>query len=443
MRRRHKNKPSFRLLFSVLRVVACVLLLLYALSIVRILVQWSVRGDSEKNPSKKTINEPSPPFVFLPRAPPTIMIHNNNTPPFCVDWNQNMDDWWSQHPTWELALQNTTHQCFQSIQNEQQAQLYQQLHQQQQQPSKNNRNCRTKIISNSGWGVDVSYMVDGLQYAVQHETPVHFKWNGPWQYAPSQCPQQDARCLFLPFSAPPCIQQHNQQQSEEEEEETKARYWNTPWKGYSSSNQQLTQWLLQYVTRGQTWLRQLAIHWVDTVPLPVSCDAVIHVRRADVILHGAFSRKYHKIREYVQAYLEDHAAAADRDTPRHILVLTDDANVIPEALEYTKRTQSPWHWYYFDRPRFHGAEGGWENAIPSQDAAMEVAILLASVQLLQRCTVLIHSKSNLADYYFAWMQLANPHARRIDLDANRPHDQIHHAQNAETVRYSRAFSKID
>jgi hypothetical protein len=366
-------------------------------------------------------------FVFLSRAPP--YYNDNLTKPFCVDWNQNMDEWWSQHPTWELALQNTTHQCFQPISNTQQAQLYQHLHQLQQQKSHNDTTtCRTKIISNSGWGVDVSYIVDGLHYALQHETPVDLKWQGPWQYAPPLCSSQDARCLFLPFSAPPCREQPP-------EGEQRARYWQTPWSAYSNPQ---TRWLLQYVTRGQTWLRHQSIQWVDTVALPDSCDLAIHVRRADVILHGAFSRQYHKLREYVQAYLD--VMDSDRETTRHVLLLTDDANGIGEALQYTQRTNLPWHWYYFDRPRFRGPEGGWENAIPSQDPAIEVAILYASVHLLQRCAVIVHSKSNLADYYFAFMQMvADDRVRRINLDANRPHNEIHNSLNAETVRYSRAF----
>lgn len=75
---------------------------------------------------------------------------------------------------------------------------------------------------------------------------------------------------------------------------------------------------------------------------------MIHVRRGDVVLHGKFSRAYHKISEYLQ-------------TARHlmspnILLLTDDANAVTEALAHRKlpRADFPLTWYYIDRPRHHG-----------------------------------------------------------------------------------------
>jgi len=173
---------------------------------------------------------------------------------------------------------------------------------------------------------------------------------------------------------------------------------------------------------------------------------VIHVRRADVVLHGKFSRRYHPIREYVDALCEDErrlkgeegGASSATVCPellrqKPLLLLTDDSNAIKEALAQYPQLK----WQYIDRPRHRGSEGGWENQIPSGDPASEVVALHAAFTLARRCNVIVHTKSNLADYLYAVMTLANPMTRRLDLDRDRPHGKIHSQRNAETVSLSR------
>lgn len=65
-------------------------------------------------------------------------------------------------------------------------------------------------------------------------------------------------------------------------------------------------------------------------------------------------------------------------------------------------------------------------------------MLHATFLLIQRCNLLVHSKSNLADYFFAVMKEANPNAQHIDLDADRNHYEIHNLRNMESVKLSKS-----
>jgi len=416
---------------------------------------------------------------------------DNQQSSFCTYWDVNVDEWWTHHPTWEIALQNQTHQCFQSISNPKRAALLQDLYQIQW-PAQETFDCDAsaddeqvfyKVLSNSGWGADVSHVVDGLSYALQHRVPVYPVFPVPWQYATGRshrqdpvCPQADLSCYFLPLNR--CMasaaattqagrtfaQNRPRWNQGPLTAASQARYLVPPWKSFY--HDESTLWLLEYATRAQTWLRHKAVDLAATVPLPTSCS-VLHVRRADVVLHGRFSRAYHKLGEYIKA--------AGPQLSRHILLLTDDANAISEALAYNARRRQKqqqsrqlpqgvdtsvrssssltWQqqqeqeieWFYLDRPRHKGPEGGFENQIPSEDPEFEVVALLAEFLLVQRCNLLVHSKSNLADYFYAIMLTSARHngngkmLQKIDIDQYKDHARIHNANNAETVRFSKEF----
>ena len=414
---------------------------------------------------------------------------------FCAPWTVNVDAWWSQHPTWELALQNATHQCLHRIVNPAQRQLYERLYAIQfpsKVPSSSSASfmeCPSyipKYISGSGWGADVSHVVDGLELALARNVLVRVLTPTPWQYAfrVPACPRADWSCYFLPLSG--C----DTQPRTHDTRSTAIRY-QQPWYGFAPANRVTRDdddtnnipgtvpWLLQYATRPQTWLRQRVVQaMVESVlvsprstppwqppTLPWPCT-VMHVRRGDVVLHGKFSRRYHAIREYVQA-LEQynnnsnlHSGATTQEQinqRQNILLLTDDANAVTEALtEYSNNDK--YQWFYLDRPRHQADEGGWENQIPSGDPVSEVVLLLAELELASQCQTLVHSKSNLADYLYAVMTLAQQQQQhyasdqdvgddnaidavieRIDLDESQPHDVVHQAANADSVRLSTAF----
>lgn len=350
--------------------------------------------------------------------------------PFCAPWNINVDAWWSAHPDWELALQNATHQCFHPILDLHRSAFLKQLH-----DIQHGTNCQEeahyKKISGSGWGIDMAHVIDGLQYAVNRRQRVHMVVPLQWQYLvgkPPQlqdplCPAANLDCYFLPMttcSPDPHMLSWTRQQG--------SVAFHYPWRGFSSTNA----WLLEYATRPQTWLRKQAFDLASSTGLLAekSSCIVLHVRRNDVVRHGKFSRRYHPVREYVDAAQRQGLLTT---SGHNVLLLTDDANAVIEAKHYYPE----FHWHYLERPRHHGNEGGWEHHIPSNNASLEVAILHASFVLVQHCNALVHSKSNLADYFLAVMRLRNPQAQHIDIDKDKLHQDIHNERNSRSIKISR------
>jgi hypothetical protein len=101
--------------------------------------------------------------------------------------------------------------------------------------------------------------------------------------------------------------------------------------------------------------------------------------------------------------MEEYVDAMQDNSTRNILLLTDDQNAIGEA--HAKYPDT--NWIYFDRPRHKGAEGGFENQIPSKDPKLEVIILLAIFRTVKQCTELIHSTSGFSDLLRLEMETAS------------------------------------
>jgi hypothetical protein len=81
---------------------------------------------------------------------------------------------------------------------------------------------------------------------------------------------------------------------------------------------------------------------------------------------------------------------------------------------------------HIDRPRFKGAEGGFENQIPSDDPKREVIVLLSIFRLVQQCQSFVHTKGNLGRYIAGLMQLSKvPNVTVINLDENLTLEEIH------------------
>jgi hypothetical protein len=398
----------------------------------------SVVGSHEKRTHSTSII-----YVLVTSADALSTFGTSRHDSFCTSWNQSqlvVDDWWSQTPDYELAHQNVTHQCFRPIQNPKKAALFRKLYATQFPPDNNNNNnasssCSsvyTKLVTNSGWGLDLSHAVDGLLYAADHGQPVQLVNRGPWQYAEQVCPKEDWSCYFLPLTSCSASSRHEKKTSWRDADAAMQGKYLYEWRGFYRLKS--VRWILEYVTRGQQWIREQAAVQAATVELQTPCT-VIHVRRADVVLHGRWSRRYHAIHEYLDALQQTkfgRLSISPLFGSRNILLLTDDSNAVTEAVQH----HTSYHWMYLTRYRHKGASGGWENQIPSKHPADEVAALLASTELIKKCDCLVHSKSNLADYYYAIMKEANPGVMRIDLDADKDHDEIHRETNADTVRLS-------
>jgi hypothetical protein len=383
---------------------------------------------------------------------------------FCVSWEVNMDPFWTAHwTTWKIGAQNRTHQCFDVIRDAHHLRILLSLARVQFPPGHKSvpESVMIKRHTGSGWGIDWAHVVDGLLYAVDHKTvPVVVISPEDWKYASSfdatfaegeaqtstTCTTRDIHCFVLPT--------HNLTIDAADLRNNEPIRFLHEWRGFASSPTALH--VLEFATRSQTWIRRegaiLASQAYPGMSLPPSPAAhsalcvAFHVRRGDVVLHGKHCRRYHAIAEYVRAYQHEQTnrrsfwnSASSLPNLDEILLMTDDANAVVEA-----ETQYPnLRWRYVPRPRYRGSEGGWENPIPSGNSTQEVIVLQALEQLLRiqgrTCDVpvLVHSKSNLADYLYAHLLMANPNAIRIDLDQQNPR-RVHSIENARSVELSQS-----
>eukprot|EP00978_Attheya_sp_CCMP212_P049412 scaffold661471_cov63-Attheya_sp.AAC.2 len=118
---------------------------------------------------------------------------------------------------------------------------------------------------------------------------------------------------------------------------------------------------------------------------------------------------------------------------KNILLLTDDQNAISEAV-----SQHPdYNWIYFNRPRYRGTEGGWENQIPSDDPKHEVLRILHTLQLVRQCKLLIYSWNNFAHYIRKDMGYYH-HNQSLNLDDDNPFN----LNNTNTVKLSKSEWKV-
>lgn len=315
---------------------------------------------------------------------------NNET--FCVPWEIDVDKWWTHSPDWSVSKENETHQCFSQMEDPEKAEFFRTLYDIQW-----NGNCSnvfTKVMWSAGWGADLRNVIDGLQEAVKTGQPMQMFTQQPWHYAHaapdrSTCATKDYRCYFLDLGK--CTP--NQQ-------------------SYASSllNQKLLldknpgSWYYEYATRPKTWLRHKVLRFSSKINITTPCT-VVHVRRADIVLHKNRIRRYHEIDDYVKRLNND---------TKNIFLLTDDANAISEALYKFPE----YNWMYIDRPRHKGAEGGFENQIPSKNPKFEVIVLLSIFQLVKKCATLIHTKSGFA--LLLRREMAQEGLRTINIGLGRP-----------------------
>ena len=124
----------------------------------------------------------------------------------------------------------------------------------------------------------------------------------------------------------------------------------------------------------------------------------------------------------------------------NILLLTDDQNAVEEAhFKYPGL-----NWIFIDCPRHKGAEGGWENQVPSDNPKFEVVVLLTIFWLVCQCSSLVHSHGNFAHFLYDEMFHAKggESVNKVDLDQVGDH-LIFDANNSLSVNISRSFSLSD
>jgi hypothetical protein len=222
-----------------------------------------------------------------------------------------------------------------------------------------------------------------------------------WHYAadkpqrrgnkPPVCPTGDMFCYFLPLGA--C-------------NATAVDTLNTRPKG-----RPLIPWAREYATRQQRWLRREVYDYLSnhSPKIDLPC-AAIHVRRADVVLHGKYARKYFPISKYLEM-LQEKVRDANYT---NILLFTDDQNAIEEA----ESLHPSYNWMYLNRTRHRGSTGGFENQIPSGSPKDEVIVILAILRLAQKCDVLVHSTSSFATVIYDSMVESGRDIKRLQIDSD-------------------------
>jgi len=365
--------------------------------------------------------------------------------PFCVPWEENYDEWWTHHPEWEIGVENKTHYCFQGIEHAEKRRLMVELYQ-----TQFKGNCSltvTKKYWNSGWNADFLNVIDGLQHALLNDKPFQLE-NAPWHYADPErakpdvdfykdirpvCPQGNMQCYFLPLSncAPAQLlndhQRHRQGLVQPPDQETALLE-------ESQVGSNGYQWLYEYATRKQTWLRKLVHEFATERQSRIvgPCTAV-HVRRSDVVLHpGELKRQYHPIRDYINA--------SHHVQHNNIFLMTDDENAITEAT-----TEFPdYNWMYIRRTRFRADAGGFEVALPSKDPLMEVVVILSTFQLVRKCTQLIHSYSTFAIQLWAEIKVGAAENNQLDSLSRIQIDKgqtVFSADHDQSVSVSTSYAK--
>jgi hypothetical protein len=355
-------------------------------------------------------NQHQPPPSTIAQQPQSLeeCAASSSSIQCCSPWSINTDDWWTTHSDgWELApLDNATHTCFTRVRaSTPKGQFLQALHHQQQWPPKNydvqqeqlQQQCSTVLqvpqIS-SGYAAALMAVARSFYAAFQAKRPFQItrahaaaRWNfSPrplntsssitssssssateqqhWAY----CETQDMNCYYLPLSpCPAVIGQNNGERGDK------------PATGMAKDE---FRWLRQYAARPRhvvRWHLQQYMMQQKQLARLQPCTA-IHVRRGDIAFGRG--RRYAAVEEYLQA-----GQVVKGET---VVLLTDDVTAIEEVERYHRQD---YNWVYLDRPRFRGAEGGFEGFIPSQDPALEILAIMAEIKMASQCHKLVHGKS--------------------------------------------------
>lgn len=341
---------------------------------------------------------------------------NNET--FCVPWEENTDTWWTHHVDWYVSLENETHYCFSPMEDKEKAATFRKLYEIQFKGDCSK--VTTKRMWSSGYGADFQNIIDGLNYALQTKSPMQVvNTDDPWHYAVRRdgsgpvCPSKDMYCYFLNMTR--CEPIPNKVYEGDFMTENYSLDWGNE------------QWFQEYATRQQTWLRHETYTFSKKVKVVTPC-AVMHVRRSDIVLHDEVSRRYREVGEYVSAL---------KKRTKNILLFTDDHNAIGEALKNFPQ----YNWMYINRKRHKGAEGGWENQLPSDDPKFEMVVLQSIFYLARKCTRLVRTTGNFGNLIEAEMREAlrgKGRLKLVNLDDEDP--SVFSLNNTLSVKVSKSFT---
>lgn len=314
----------------------------------------------------------------------------------CVIWDVPTDDWWLHHYDWMNQGDNLTYTCFVRITDPARRSFISKLHSLQWQ--KNNSACRNGVQNqqiSSGYAAALMAVARSFNAAFHNNqafqiTKRHV--NANWNFSPKNrshwvyCPTEDMNCYFLPLSN--CKAELGRDDAPRGSKPT-----------LKAAKEEFF-WLRQYAFRLQHKVRyqlqqffyQHKLSHTSSSSMTSPCTA-IHVRRTDIAFGKG--RRYLPVQDYIDAgNITKHST---------IVLLTDDASTLNEIHQFH---QQDYKWVYLERPRFRGAEGGFEGFVPSQDPAFEVLSILADAYLVSHCNKLIHGKSGFVQVLVDSMQAA-------------------------------------
>eukprot|EP00804_Cyclotella_cryptica_P014251 CCRYP_005665-RA/>CCRYP_005665-RA protein AED:0.17 eAED:0.17 QI:292/1/1/1/0.83/0.71/7/853/877 len=354
--------------------------------------------------------------------------------PFCLGWSpgdglnrtlQPFDHWWAHHPTWLISNETDDMFCMEpGDEGSSMMQSFKMFFE-----TQFNSTCdklHWRMMWSSGWGADLFNVQCGLITSSKNlHIPLVMGLSSPWMSGPEKergiwhyaankddhsnktCPQADLTCYFVPY--------HNCGSLDEIEDRVDSIKFveNEELSEECDISDVLGQHANAYVTRKQLWLRRAVFDFKKEFKSRYNSESdctVIHVRRSDVILHSKWSRKYYPVTDYVQLI----PRSRRRNVNHTILLLTDDANAIIEAHEFHPELR----WKYINRTRYKGSSGGWERHTPSRNPASEVITLLATFELVQECSMLIHGSSKFSEMLWFMMSSAREDAKQRRVDAN-------------------------
>jgi hypothetical protein len=298
----------------------------------------------------------------------------------CASWDgANTDDWWTQHPEWELGPENATHTCFRRIEDPGRVAFLRELHDLQWR-SDCSRALQREQIS-SGYAAALTATARSFYDAHKRGRPfqrTRHREGARWNFGPggsdaghwAHCPTRDMECYFLPISRCPA-------EIGRDDAARGAR-------PSAAADAERFLWLRRYAFRPRHGTRRHLREFMHRNGLPTDgmgapCAAV-HVRRTDVAFGRG--RRYAAVHEYLEA-----GKISKGET---VVLLTDDASTIDEVERFHK---NDYNWIVLDRPRFRGSEGGFEGFIPSRDPTLEVLSIMAEIKLAGQCNKLVHGKS--------------------------------------------------
>jgi hypothetical protein len=349
----------------------------------------STRYQGRMTYDKKSLEHPAVPKCFE---------ELNQTYCCAQSWEHNLDDWWQHHAGWQVSFENDTTFCFSPIASQERRLYLEKIIY----PLQWETDCSqvsSNFLANAGFSANLGINGKAFMTAMlQNKTYTMTKKfaNIFWQYAvwPSGqhvCPATDMTCFFLPITH--CKVDYG----------IKDDF--LPNANYNLNGGPNT-WLRHYLIRPQQWMRRKVYNILRDVLTKIRRPcSTLHVRRTDAILEGNWRKRRHYFA------LQDYLDYINLRTTESVVLLTDDQTTIDEARQLHPHVP----WIYFNRTRWQGTMGGYNSHLPSGDPVVEMAFLLAELQLGGQCRHLVHTKSGFRDVVLQYMQIHHG-ARNLRLD---------------------------